>query len=107
MQYPFIDRKYLTRAIRDRLARLHNDKRPRDDKSADRETMSVTTLAGARGEVLSFYFGVTIGSKLRLKVVFIHRSLPFVCLNKTTGGSPDASSGPLAHFICGRGNNMD
>ena len=53
MQFSFINRKYLTR--RDRLTLLHNDKRPRNDKPADREMMSVTTFAGAWSEFLSFY----------------------------------------------------
>jgi hypothetical protein len=43
--------------------------------------MSVTTFAMARRQFLRFYFSVPIGSKLRLKVAFVHQFLLLVSLS--------------------------
>jgi hypothetical protein len=76
VQFALGDRKYLARAVDDRVAILPDDKRSRDHEPADREMMSMPPLTGTRSKLLKFDLGKAILSQLLFEVVFIHASSP-------------------------------
>jgi hypothetical protein len=72
VQFAFGDNKYLTRLERNRRVVLLHRESAHENQSPDVKKVAMTALPRARSQVLKLYFGVAVGSQLRLEVTRVH-----------------------------------
>ncbi|MGN1285361.1 MAG: hypothetical protein ACI4XG_02055 [Bradyrhizobium sp.] len=78
VQFALGNGKYLPRAIGDGFAGLPDNKGSGDHQAADLEMVPMSSLAGARIELLMLDFLETVGLQLPFEIVLVHAALPWI-----------------------------